>query len=111
MVELCSVGMRYLDDGRPAASSGLHGLDSTRDRPVDLEISMGSLGCGDLVFELKAQFDRVSPGQMVRVVSDDPGAPTEIPSWCRLTGHSLQAQDPPFYLIKARSDRSAHNQG
>lgn len=69
---------------------------------------MGALGCGDLVFELKAQFDRAEAGQQVRVVSDDPGAGQEIPSWCRMTGHLLLADDPPYYLVRVRGDDKDH---
>ena len=63
---------------------------------------MGSLGCGDLIYELREQFSRAAPGKTVRVVSDDPGAPLEIPSWCRMTGHTLLQMDHPYYLIRAR---------
>jgi tRNA 2-thiouridine synthesizing protein A len=96
--------VRYLDDMRPAAASGEVGPSSPRDRPVDLEVATGSLGCGDLLYELKAQFARVEPAQTVRVVSNDPGARTEIPAWCRSTGKDLMAQDHPYYVIRVRSN-------
>lgn len=63
---------------------------------------MGELGCGDLIYELREQFERVRPGDLVRIVSDDPGAPRELPAWCRLTGHRLLETDVPFYIIEAR---------
>ncbi len=63
---------------------------------------MGSLGCGELIFELKAQLDRAAPGQRVRVVTDDPGARDDIPAWCRMTGHTLEAADPPYFILHVR---------
>ncbi len=93
----------YGSDRRPMSRSGRQGPDSPRDREVALEIVMGSLGCGDLIYELREQLERPSPGALVRVVSDDPGAPSEIPAWCRMTGHALLETDPPYYLIRVKA--------
>ena len=71
----------------------------------DFEIFMGELGCGDLIYELREQFTRVRPGAVVRIVSNDPGGPREIPAWCEMTGRTLIAADPPYYLIRARKDQ------
>jgi tRNA 2-thiouridine synthesizing protein A len=69
---------------------------------VDLEILTGELGCGELTYELKLQFDRVGPGMKVRIVTADPGAPRDLPAWCKMTGHRLLESDAPFYIIQAR---------
>lgn len=90
-------------NGRPNAQSGRSGPGSCRDRPVSLEIFTGELGCGDLIYELKLQFDRADPGAKVRVVTADPGAPKDIPEWCRMTGHVLLERDAPFYVIQVRN--------
>lgn len=71
---------------------------------VDIEIIMGELGCGDLIYELREQFSRLQPDAIVRIVSNDTGGPREIPAWCEMTGHTLLKMDPPFYTIKARKD-------
>jgi tRNA 2-thiouridine synthesizing protein A len=71
---------------------------------VELEIFTGELGCGDLIYELRLQFERVEPGSLVRIVTDDPGAPRELPAWCRSTGHRLLEADVPFYVIRARAE-------
>lgn len=73
------------------------------DLQPDLEIIMGELGCGDLIYELREQFDRVRAGALVRVVSNDPGGPREIPAWCEMTGRTLIAMKPPNYTIRART--------
>ncbi|MFH2007033.1 MAG: sulfurtransferase TusA family protein [bacterium] len=94
--------MQYDSSGRALAQSGSCGPESTRDRPVDLEIVTGELGCGELTMELKLQLERVAPGAQVRIVTADPGAPRDLPAWCRMTGHRLLEADAPFYIIQAR---------
>lgn len=94
--------VEYDDKGRAQAASGRSGPGSTRDCPVDMEIFTGELGCGELTYELKLQFARVDPGLRVRIVTDDPGAPRDLPAWCRMTGHRLLEADAPFYIIQAR---------
>lgn len=98
------MAVAYDESGRPLAASGRSGSESPRDRVVALEIFTGELGCGDLIYELKLQFERVGPGDVVRVVTADPGAPRELPAWCRMTGHRLLEADAPFYVIQARDE-------
>ena len=96
---------------RPAAASGETGPSSVRDRPVDLEIVTGELGCGELTLELKMQFERVTPGARVRIVTDDPGAPRDLPAWCDMTGHRLLEADAPYYIIRARERARGETDG
>jgi NifU-like protein involved in Fe-S cluster formation/TusA-related sulfurtransferase len=65
----------------------------------------GDLGCGELVLELRGRLAAV-PGRVLRVIALDPGAPEDIPAWCRLTGHALIAQDEATssYWIRARGE-------
>jgi tRNA 2-thiouridine synthesizing protein A len=45
-------------------------------------------GCASVLMELAAQArSDVTPDRVVVVWSDDRGAPTELPAWCRMTGH------------------------
>jgi tRNA 2-thiouridine synthesizing protein A len=99
------VELTYDHSGRALAASGRSGPDSPRDRQVALEIVTGELGCGDLIYELKLQFERVGPGDLVRIVTNDPGAPRELPAWCRMTGHRLLEVDAPFYVIHVREEQ------
>lgn len=67
-------------------------------------------GCGQLLLDLKLEFEQLAAGTRVMVASRDAGAPIEIPAWCRLTRHRLIAAQPPFYLIERRGatvERSA----
>ncbi len=70
--------------------------------PYDVVFDGGDKGCGELVLDLRLFFQSLAPGTRVLVVAQDPGAPTDLPAWCRLTGHHYQAGDPPHYLIQRR---------
>ena len=67
----------------------------------------GDMGCGDLVLRLRLKL-RAMPGRTLRVVAHDPGAPADLPAFCRMTGDTLVEHDAAThtYWIKAR-DRSA----
>jgi tRNA 2-thiouridine synthesizing protein A len=62
----------------------------------------GDLGCGDLVLRLRFRMQELSPGQVLRLVALDPGAPADLPAWCRLTGHRLLSAEHPVYLIRRK---------
>ena len=66
----------------------------------------GGLGCGELVIELRTRLRRM-PGQVLRVVATDAGAPDDIPAWCRMTRNALLRHDAAThsFWIRARSDR------
>ena len=67
-----------------------------------VEWDAGDLGCGDLVLQLRFRMDTLAPGQVLRLVALDPGAPADLPAWCRMTGHALLAADHPVYLIRRK---------
>lgn len=58
----------------------------------DHEWHAGDLGCGDLVLELRMRCKR-APGEIIKVIALDPGAPADIPAWCRMTGNELISQN------------------
>ncbi len=66
----------------------------------DDEWDAGDLGCGELVLELRWRFERLKRGQILKLTARDPGAPAEIPAWCRLTGQTLVGRHHPIYLIR-----------
>jgi tRNA 2-thiouridine synthesizing protein A len=68
----------------------------------DSEWDAGDLGCGDLVLELRNRLREVQPGQVLKLRATDSGAPTDLPSWCRVTGNALLAFRHPFYWIKRK---------
>ena len=71
---------------------------------VDQEWDAGDLGCGELVLELRMRLHAMRPGAVLRLVARDPGAPADLPAWCRMTGHTLVAQTAPVYLIKKKEN-------
>jgi tRNA 2-thiouridine synthesizing protein A len=70
----------------------------------DAEWDAGDIGCGDLVLELRIKLRSLESGQTLKVIARDPGAPEDLPAWCRLTGHALVASSHPTYWIKRKKD-------
>jgi tRNA 2-thiouridine synthesizing protein A len=68
----------------------------------DVTWDAGDMGCGDLVLELRWRMESLRPGQVLALVARDPGAPADIPAWCRMTGHALVAEQHPTYLIRRK---------
>jgi len=68
------------------------------------EWDAGDMGCGELVLELRFRLDALKSGQIMRLTARDPGAPADIPAWCRMTGNPLVGGQPPVYLIQRKED-------
>lgn len=53
----------------------------------------GDQGCGGglLILILQAM-KRLESGDILEIRSTDPGVREDLPSWCRMTGHTLLAQ-------------------
>ena len=64
----------------------------------------GDMGCGELLLELRARLAGLRPGQVFELIAHDLGAPADIPAWCRLTGHTLVAQEHPVYRIRRKEN-------
>ena len=69
---------------------------------ADVSWDAGELACGDLVLQLRGRMEAMSPGQVLRLIARDSGAPEDLPAWCRLTGHTLLSATPPVYLIRRK---------
>ena len=67
-----------------------------------VEWDAGDLGCGELVLELRMRLAAMPPGQVLRLTARDPGAPQDLPAWCRMTGHTLVSGQHPVYLIRRK---------
>ena len=64
----------------------------------------GEMGCGELIMILRARMRELAPGQVLRVIARDPGAPEDLPAWSRLTGHPLvRAQHPVYEFLRKPS--------
>jgi tRNA 2-thiouridine synthesizing protein A len=64
----------------------------------------GEMGCGALIFELHLKVQRLAPGETIEVVARGEGAPIELPTWCRTTGHELVSAEHPKYVIRRKPD-------
>ncbi len=67
---------------------------------ADREWDAGEMGCGELVLELRTRLAEMRPGEILRLVALDPGAPADVPAWCRMTGHVLVSEAHPVYHIR-----------
>lgn len=64
----------------------------------------GDIGCGQLVMKLRLRMNKLKPGDELEIIVRDPGAPTDLPAWCRMTGHILISMDHPVYVIQRKAD-------
>ena len=62
----------------------------------------GETGCGVLVIGLKREIAMIGAHELLEVVALDAGAPSDIPSWCRLTGHKLIEANHPRYVLQRK---------
>ena len=64
----------------------------------------GDMGCGELVIHLRKRL-LAMPGKVLKLVAHDPGAPADLPAYCRMTGHELIREEPSAhsYWIRART--------
>ena len=62
----------------------------------------GEMGCGQLVFELRRRMNEMKPGDTLEVIAHSPGAPADLPAWCRMTGNALVSADHPVYVIRRK---------
>ena len=74
------------------------------DTVIDADWDAGDMGCGELILQLRIRINAMRAGQVLRLVARDPGAIEDLPSWCRMTGHSLKDAQHPTYLIQRRED-------
>ena len=54
---------------------------------TDEELDVRGLGCAGVLMALASMARTRTKPWTVDVLTDDLGAPTELPSWCRLTGN------------------------
>ena len=60
----------------------------------------GHMGCGEILMLLRRRMQALSPGEIFKLTAHDPGAPVDMPAWCRLTGRRLLRADHPEYWIE-----------
>jgi tRNA 2-thiouridine synthesizing protein A len=78
------------------------GREASQRPSADAQWDAGDMGCGDLVLELRMRLQSMKPGNVLKLTARDPGAPEDLPAWCRLTGHTLLSSQHPEYWIKRK---------
>lgn len=58
---------------------------------ADAVLDAGEEGCATLSGTLRRHIRALAPGQVLELRSTEPSAHTDVPAWCRLTGHALLA--------------------
>ena len=69
------------------------------DWDFDDEFDGGEETCGRVIVNLHLYIRDQEPGLRVLVISRDPGAPVELPAWCRMTKNEMTDSQHPYYLI------------
>jgi len=69
---------------------------------ADQVLDGGARACGELLIALKGALERMRPGEVLKLVSNDPGARVDLPIWCRMTRHTLLWSDGGSYYFKKR---------
>jgi TusA-related sulfurtransferase len=75
----------------PRASAEPSGLPTAKPPTPDAVLDAHGQVCGMMEPTLKAHMDRLAPGDVLEVLTDDPSARLGLPAWSRLAGHTLLA--------------------
>ena len=76
---------------------------------ADKELVASGLACLNLTPDIKKAISPLEPGQILKVINDDPASRVGIPAWCRLTGNilvtvdELNENETLFYIKKKNS--------
>lgn len=60
---------------------------------IDQELDARKLGCFMLTLRTRQALDKLQTGQILRVITHDPGSVHEFRSFASLTGHELISSD------------------
>jgi Predicted redox protein, regulator of disulfide bond formation len=55
----------------------------------DEDLDCTGLYCPAPIFETRKKIDTMQSGSILKIVSDDPAAETDIPSWAKTTGNEM----------------------
>jgi tRNA 2-thiouridine synthesizing protein A len=92
---------RRIRAGLVAAASP-RGTDGGGAPPADRVLDGGARACGELLITLKVELDGMRPGEVLKLISHDPGARVDLPIWCRMTRHRLLWNHDTTYYIARR---------
>ena len=90
--------------GETASKDSPQDKQQLPDWEFDDEFDGGDETCGRVIVNLYLYIRDQQPGLRVLVISRDPGAPVELPAWCRMTKNQLTKIEHPYYLITLKPD-------
>jgi len=74
----------------------------------DKTVDCVGLYCPMPVVKTRLELEKMTAGQVLEVIADDPGAEKDIPSWCQMTGQEvlgMEKKDNLFYFyIRKKPD-------
>ena len=73
--------------------------ESTRARA---QWDAGDAGCSRLIIGVRREIERLAPGQALEVTARDAAARLDLGVWCGMTGHRLEAESHPIYVIRRK---------
>lgn len=76
---------------------------TTEGLPAHAVWDAGAMGCGDLVLELRLRLTALTAGGVLELRAEDPGAPIDLPAWCKVTGHTMLEARHPTYRIRRKA--------
>jgi len=72
----------------------------------DEDLDCTGLYCPAPIFETRKKIDTMQSGSILKIVSDDPAAETDIPSWAKTTGNEvlslIKENDKVIFFIKKK---------
>ena len=67
---------------------------------MEVSWDAGEIGCARFALELRRRMKALGAGDTLRIHTVDPGAETDLPAWCRMTGHELLHAAPPIFVVR-----------
>ena len=77
-------------------------MSDERDIVIADEWDAGHMGCGEVIILLRMRMQKLEDGEVLKLTAYDPGAPVDLPAWCRVTGRRMVRADHPFYWIEQK---------
>lgn len=72
-----------------------------------IEVDATGMQCPGPIMKVKAEIDRINPGDRLSVKASDPGFYNDIPSWAKATGHNLISLNIDKGIVNALVEKTA----
>ena len=79
-------------------------MQATKSNGMTAYWDAGDAGCSQLIIGVRREIDKLAPGQLLEVIASNPSAKLDLWVWCGMTGHSLETEAHPVYIIRTKGD-------